>query len=121
MSEDETKRIPRDARHTVTGRDPAPGHETGPAPQPIEPSTGQHGDHWVLPASERAKGFIRPVRTRYTHTKCGTLTTMPQAIAETYARQPGHYGSTFCVRCRAYLPVGPDGEFVWDDGSKVGT
>lgn len=53
---------------------------------------------------------------------CGTKTSMPQAIAETYARQPGYYGSTFCCGCHAYLPVGTDGEFVWDGtDERVGT
>lgn len=53
---------------------------------------------------------------------CGTVTTMPTSIAETYAAQPGFYGSTFCCGCRIYLPVGPRGEFIWD-GTKdrVGT
>lgn len=53
---------------------------------------------------------------------CGTVTTMPIEIAETYARNPKFYGSTFCTGCGAYLPVGEDGEFVWlDDGSRVGS
>lgn len=52
---------------------------------------------------------------------CGAATTMGQAIAETYARDPSFYGSTFCVRCRAHYPVGESGEFVWEDGTKVGT
>jgi len=47
--------------------------------------------------------------------------TMAQAIAETYAAQPTFYGATFCVHCKTHLPVGPEGEFVWEDGSKVGT
>lgn len=46
---------------------------------------------------------------------------MPQACAETYAAQPGFYGTTFCCHCADYFPVGADGEFVWEDGSKVGT
>jgi hypothetical protein len=46
---------------------------------------------------------------------------MGQAIAETYARDPHFYGATFCVRCSKHRPVGEDGEFVWDDGTKVGT
>lgn len=41
---------------------------------------------------------------------CGTETTMSHEIAETYARQPEFYGSTYCVRCRLHLDVG---EFVW--------
>lgn len=44
---------------------------------------------------------------------CGTITTMSQAIAETYARNPQFYGSTFCCGCGKHLPVGPIGEFVW--------
>lgn len=50
---------------------------------------------------------------------CQSVTAMPQAIAETYARDPKSYGQTFCVQCAAYLPVE---EFVWlDDGTRVGT
>lgn len=41
---------------------------------------------------------------------CGTSTTMARAIAETYARDPKFYGSTFCVNCNKHLPVE---EFVW--------
>lgn len=52
---------------------------------------------------------------------CGAATTMPLAIAETYARDPHFYGSTFCARCGAYFPVGVNGAFVWDDGTRVGT
>lgn len=44
---------------------------------------------------------------------CGTRTTMPRAIAETYARDPNYYGRTFCCGCGKYLPVGEDGEFIW--------
>lgn len=52
---------------------------------------------------------------------CGSVTSMPRKIAETYAREPGFYGSTFCVGCGKYLPVGKYGEFVWMDGARVGT
>jgi hypothetical protein len=57
------------------------------------------------------------------HKGCGSLTTMPQTCAETYAVQPEYYGSTFCCGCRGYFPVGKDGEFVWDTSSmqRVGT
>jgi hypothetical protein len=88
---------------------------------------GQQKDYIVLSDAERAKGFVRPVRRSYLHLTCGTQTTMGQAIAETYARDPSFYGGTFCVACRAHFPVGPDGEFVWSDtaarggGFKVGT
>lgn len=76
----------------------------------------------VLSAEERAWGFVRPLRLFYRHDTCGSLTTMPGAIAETYARQPGFYGATYCVSCAKHRPVGPDGEFSWcDGGGKVGT
>lgn len=53
---------------------------------------------------------------------CGTNTRMPMACAETYARQPSYYGSTFCCGCGTYLPVGADGEFVWSGtDERVGT
>lgn len=94
----------------------------GPAPAPIDPATGQHKGHWVLSAEERAKGLIRPVRRSYRHVTCGTVTEMPQAIAETYAAQPGFYGRTFCCGCRDYFPVGADGQFTWKGSDeKVGT
>lgn len=77
----------------------------------------------MLSDEERAKGFVRPYRDSYLHTKCGVVTRMARAIAETYARQPTFYGATFCVKCQTHLPVGEHGEFIWDDGSgqKVGT
>lgn len=109
-------------KDTLSGSAPEDGSWDGPAPAGIDPATGQHRDHWVLPESERAKGFVRPVRTEYRHEKCGGVTRMPSAIAETYARDPAYYGQTFCVDCQAYLPVGKNGEFVWlDDKTKVGT
>ena len=43
---------------------------------------------------------------------CGTKTTMSLPIAETYAREPKFYGSTYCVYCQKHLAVD---EFVWDD------
>lgn len=143
-------------RERLTGRG-APV-EQGPAPTEERLADGQHADHWILSAEERAKGFVRPVRTSYTHTGerpkhptrrltdeefesydglgyiafekypegeaatgrfwtaeqlrggCGTTTTMPLPIAETYAREPGFYGSTYCAGCREYRPVA---EFQW--------
>ena len=159
---------------TTNGLPPAPGLENASAPQPIDPSSGQHGAYWVLFAEERAQGFVRPVRGSYRHVGtagpahptrdltpeesaryekfgyaklemypeselpktgrfwtqrdldsvgrgCGAVTSMGRSIAETYARKPSYYGRTFCARCRAHLPVGAAGEFVWDDGSRVGT
>lgn len=106
---------------TLSGKAPDPNYD-GPAPQPINEVTGQHADHWILSDEERKKGFIRPVRDSYRHKVCGQVTTMPRKIAETYARNPGFYGATFCCTCGEYLPVGEHGEFIWlDDGTKVGT
>lgn len=102
---------------------------------------GMNEAYLVLSDEERAKGFVRPVRRSYVHRfmldgspvptvltslegvgGCGALTTMAQAIAETYARDPGFYGATYCVGCRTHLPVGADGEFYWDGtDEKVGT
>lgn len=91
----------------------------------------QHEAYLVLSEEERAKGFVRPVRTKYVHmymedgssipypvitsTKgikgCGGATTMALGLAETYARDPKFYGATYCVGCKMHLPVS---EFVWD-------
>lgn len=106
---------------TTDGQPPRPGLESAGAPAPINPETGQHRAYWVLCEEEREKGFVRPVRRTYVHDKCGVATTMAQSIAETYARDPHYYGSTFCVGCRGHFPVGEHGEFTWDDGTKVGT
>lgn len=161
-------------RCTVSGQTPVNAPEAS-VPNDARRPDGQHVDHWVLCAAERAKGFVRPLRMSYVHVGrpapkyplrdltddqkkhfgdcdyvkferypegshatgrfwtqaeidkigkgCGTLTRMPMACAETYAREPGYYGSTFCCGCGTYLPVGKDGEFVWDTGSdeRVGT
>lgn len=88
----------------------------------IDPATGMQKGYVVLSAEERAKGFIRPVRCSYVHDKCGAVTTMGQALAETYARDPGFYSGTFCATCHAHFPVGPDGQFTWrGTKEKVGT
>lgn len=83
---------------------------------------GQQKAYVVLSESERARGYVRPVRRTYTHEKCGADTTMGQSLAETYAAKPTFYGATFCVECGDHFPVGPDGQFVWKDTQeKVGT
>jgi len=78
----------------------------------------QHKTYLVLSEEERAKGFIRPVREVYVHTKCGTQTRMGLALSETYARDPKFYGATYCVHCRKHLLVE---EFKWLDGEVVGS
>ncbi len=136
-------------------------------------TNGQQKGYVVLSEEERAKGFVRPVRTSYRHVGvaapkyplldltedqkhfaasgyvkyekypdgssvlgqlwtqekidkigkgCGTVTTMGQALAETYARDPHFYSGTFCCGCATHLPVGEDGEFVWEGtDERVGT
>lgn len=82
---------------------------------------GQQEDYVVLTPEERAKGFVQPVRRTYVHSKCGAATLMNQSIAETYARNPKFYSGTFCVGCGTHFTFGtPDGDFRWDDGTKVG-
>ena len=102
--------VDRSAREVV-GAAVAPG-----VPDTAAGPDGQQRGYVVLSAEERAKGFVRPVRRHYRHLKCGDQTTMGYALAETYARDPGFYGATFCVTCKAHFPVGPDGEFVWAGG-----
>lgn len=87
------------------------GVDDGPVPQAEA--------YLILSDEERAKGFVRPVRRSYVHDTCGALTTMSQAIAETYARDPKFYGATYCVGCSQHLPVG---QFTWDGtDEKVGS
>lgn len=93
---------------------------------------GQNEVYLVLSEEERAKGFVRPFRNKYIHVgiggyeidpndtskhgrtgnACGTLTSMGQALSETYARDPKFYGRTFCAGCGDHFPVA---EFKWAD------
>ena len=88
-------------------------------------SSGQQEKYLVLSDEERAKGFVRPVRLSYRHTICGSVTTMGQAIAETYARDNHFYTGTFCVACHQHFRlVMPDGSaaFRWvGDETPVGS
>jgi hypothetical protein len=113
-------------------------HAQGP---PDETPVPQARTYLVLSEAERAQGFVRPVRTSYIHSKpgssagpaactcggdndghslscpltpCGAVTTMGRALAETYARQPDFYGSTYCCGCSMHRPVG---EFTWLDAT----
>lgn len=94
-------------------------------PETDSPS-GQHSNYVVLTEEERSKGFARPVRYAYKHLTCGKTTTMKEAIAQTYARDPKFYTATYCSYCGGHFPVGEAGEFVWievdgTEGPKVGT
>jgi hypothetical protein len=107
-------------RKTLTG-----GRQIYPEHRTIQTSgerKGQQADYVVLAEEERAKGFVRPVRSSYLHLKCGGVTTMGCELAETYARNPYFYSGTFCCTCGTHFPVGPKGEFVWvGTNEKVGT
>lgn len=82
----------------------------------IEASTGMQRGYVVLSPEERSKGFVKPVRRSYIH-RCGVVTTMGYAIAETYARNPHFYNGTFCCGCRAHFPLK---EFTWEpDGEPM--
>ncbi|WP_414461785.1 hypothetical protein [Hyphomicrobium sp. DY-1] len=105
------------SERTLTDGSPVPADNSHTKLKP----NGQQEGYVVLSEAERAKGFIRPVRRTYVHQKCGVATKMGQELAETYARDPYFYSGTFCVGCRSHFPVGEDGEFVWDNGQKVGT
>jgi hypothetical protein len=102
---------------TTNPSDPNLGYGADTKPVP------QNSVYLVLSEAERAKGFVRPVRHSYVHTGgCGAKTTMGQVLAETYARDPKFYGSTYCCGCSMHRPVGENGEFVWDGtNEKVGT
>jgi hypothetical protein len=97
---------------TLSGGPPEDEHWDDVAPGGIDPATGRHRDYWVLPESERAKGFVRPLRREYTHIVCGGHTIMGLSIAETYARDPSYYQGTFCATCKKHYP---NEEFVWKD------
>lgn len=98
---------------------PVTDDPSDPRLREVDPD-GMQRAYLVLPDGQRRQ-LVRPVRRSYRHEKCGTVTTMGQALAETYAVDPSFYGATYCVACRGHFPVGAAGEFVWEDGSKVGT
>jgi len=87
----------------------------------VDSTPGPQADVYLVPPAEEAPRFVRPVRRTYVHQKCGAETRMGLRLAEAYARDPRFYGATYCVNCRMHRPVGAEGEFVWNDGSKVGT
>jgi hypothetical protein len=84
---------------------------------------GQQETYLVLSDEERAKGFVRPVRTKYTHLACGTETRMGLALAETYSRDPKFYGGTYCCHCGKHFNLVTDAghQFEWEDGTAVGS
>lgn len=97
---------------TSDPQDPRLTH--GADDEPVE----QAPVYLVLSEEERAQGFVRPLRLSYIHAACGEFTTMARSIAETYARNPGFYGSTYCTTCHKHRPLA---EFTWEDGSVLGS
>lgn len=80
---------------------------------------GQQDTYLVLSEEERAKGFVRPLRRSYVHSRCGVETRMALPLCETYARDPKFYSGTFCAGCGTHYPVA---EFTWvEDGEQVGS
>ena len=96
------------------------GSPVYPDHRQINPKTGMQKGYVVLSDEERDKGFIRPIRNKYIHLRCGAETVMGQSIAETYARDPNFYSGTYCVGCKSHFPIGENGEFVWSStGSEM--
>ena len=91
-------------------------------------SNKQQVAYLVLPDEEIQLGLIRPLRLSYQHVVCDTVTQMGLTIAQTFARQPSFYSSTFCAACKGHFPLTiyddsgtiPQFQFLWDDGSPVG-
>lgn len=94
--------------------DPRLGHGVDEKP------TEMNEAYLVLSEDERKKGWVRPFRNKYVHTRgCGGVTIMGDALSETYAKNPKFYGATYCVGCKMHRPVA---EFDWDvDGQPVGS
>ncbi len=134
IAELEAPPVDRSKQCTVHHQDP----EEVRKQQQADPPTGQHADYIILCEEERAKGYVRPLRDTYVHVGvggheidpnnparhgrtgngCGVLTRMPEACAETWARDIAFYSHTFCVGCNRHLPVA---EFVWEDGTVLGS
>ena len=77
------------------------GSPVTPDHREIDPKTGMQKAYVVLSEEERKKGFVRPVRRTYVHTKCGSSTTMGQALAETTRETPTSIQAPFVVLAAA--------------------
>lgn len=60
---------------------------------------GQYENHPTIEDGE----YVQEVRRRYVHDLCGSVTIMPQEIAESVARDPEWYSKTFCASCGQYV------------------
>ena len=98
---------PRYGTHPLTGEQVEIHGDRYAAWEPYPAGDGAIGRYWMQSQLDAVLGG------------CGTETRMGNAICETYAREPGFYGSTYCVGCEMHRPVN---EFVWiEDGQRVGT
>ncbi len=70
----------------------------------------QNEVYLALSQEEFAKGYLKPYRRSYKHKQCGSVTSMPEACAQTYARDPWFYGGTYCCACQMHRPLS---EFTW--------
>lgn len=81
--------------------------------KPVE----QNKAYLVLSEEELSKGYLKPFRTSYRHLTCDTVTTMPERISATYARDPWFYGATYCCNCAMHRSLN---EFIWQpDGESM--
>lgn len=99
----------------------APKYELRPLTSEEVERVGQYG--YVLfepyPESELPVTGKFWTQAELTNRGCGAVTSMGTALAETYARSPRFYGSTYCVGCKKHRPIA---EFVWEpDGQTVGS
>lgn len=90
-----------------------------------EEEIARHGQFGYVKFEEYPKGDSSVTGRYWTQKQldsigkgCNGVTTMGVSIAETYARDPSFYGSTMCVTCNVHLPVGENGEFVWEGTSE---
>lgn len=105
---------------------PGPSHELRDLTEKEKADHGAHGyvkfEAYPAKASPLVGRYWTQADLDGADKGCGTVTSMGSALAETYAREPGFYGSTYCCGCMKHRPVGEYGEFVWEpDGSRVGT
>ncbi len=119
LSEEErAKGFVRPVRHAYVHRGDRPKH-------PLRDLTAEElersAKHGYVKFEEYPEDGLSAVTGRYwTQARldggCGAVTTMNDALAETYARDPKFYGSTFCTSCGTHFPVA---EFVWDGTDEV--
>ena len=73
----------------------------------------------MITDTEKARGFVRPIRSVIVHKACGERNVLTDAVAEMYARDPKGNTNALCVACGNYFPVV---EFNWEGiEEKVGS